>query len=113
MTKNQESFSLLTGHSSQISELVFTNTGFISSGAEDGQVIIWQNCEVVVEGDGEGQGEREGEREGQGQRKEEEGVEMDKTRNRVKFPEDSVSQIGGKVKDMGMTMKFMSQCFMD
>lgn len=53
LIKNQQSYSLLTGHSSAVSELVFSDNGFISLGAEDGQIIMWNNQEVICETDEE------------------------------------------------------------
>lgn len=47
MIKNQQSYSTLTGHCSAISELVFTSKGFISSGKEDGMVVVWEGAEVA------------------------------------------------------------------
>jgi len=47
MINRQQSYSMLSGHSSTISELIFADKGFISAGSDDGQVIIWENSKLL------------------------------------------------------------------
>lgn len=49
MLQRQQAYALLEGHSSGVGELVLTDRGFVSAGAEDGQVIVWENVDVEVE----------------------------------------------------------------
>lgn len=86
MIKNQQSYSTLTGHCSPVTELVFFNGGFVSAGESDGQLIIWENHEVIAEIEEDTYHEHE-----------QVNTFIETGKQKVKFPDDPINQVS-KVK---------------